>query len=326
MKKQLPSIILAVGAIGLAIALYSANQQIAQLEQQIATLPPICVAETQPVSAEPAELIEVVEAAQETPAVTAMQESAPESLPEPAVEKEESGARRMMKNLAKMLDNPAMNKMMEASQRGVIDAMYEDLVNDLNLTGEEKDYFMELLMFRQMTNVDASMKLMGGNLSEEERKGLEEQIKDAGELVKTEMKTFLNDEDDYKEFEFYEKTQGERMVLSQAEAVLDGTDDAFSDETYRGLLEMMHAEKENFDFNSDFQDETNMDMSPERFSRQNLDSFGNDMDRLTENIFSEAQGILTAEQFTAFKKAVAMTTDMQKTQMEMAAQMLGGGQ
>ncbi len=319
MKKQIPAIILAIVSIALATALYSANQQIAQLEQQLAAGPTPPSAETELAQTEPAKPVEMIEAAPE-PILMTMQEPAP--APE-----EEAGTsgQRMMKNITKMMENPAMNKIMEASQRGVIGAMYEDLVAHLGLSGGEKEYFMELLMFRQMTQVDVGMKMMSGNLSDEERKKLAAQIKEANDLVKTEMKAFLNDESDYSEFEFYEKTQGERMMLSQAEAALDGTDHSFSDETYRRLLEMMHSEKENFDFNSDFQDETNMDMSPQRFSEQNLQNFGNDLDRLNENIFSKAQNLLTAEQFEAFKSAITTTTDMQKSQLEMAAQMLGGG-
>lgn len=324
MKKQIPAILLTVISIALAAALYSANQQIAQLEQQLAAGPATPMIKPEPAPVEPAELVKVVEAVQEEPTIVAM-DAPPESLLEPAVEEEEkSGGQRMMKNLAKMMENPAMNKMMEASQRGVVGAMYEELIDSFGLSGEEKAYFMDLLMFRQMTQVDASMKMMGGNLSDEERNELEAQIKDAHELVKSEMKTFLNDEDDYSEFEFYEKTQGERMMLSQAEAALDGTDHALSENTYHDLIEMMHTEKENFDFTSDFQDETNMDMSAERFSQQNIENFGNDLDRLNETIFSKAQNTLTAEQFGAFKEAIITTTEMQKAQLQMAAQMFGG--
>jgi len=66
-------------------------------------------------------------------------------------------------------------------------------------------------------------------------------------------------------------------------------------------------------------------MSAERFSKTNIDNFGTDMDRLNENMFTKAQNILTSEQFSAFKDAVKTTTDMQKSQMNMAAQMFGGG-
>ena len=325
MKKQFPAVILILISVALAAALYSANQKIARLEEELAAAKSAPAETTESASVEITEPIEMVEAAAET-TITAIQEPATEAVPEATVEEsQESGGRRMMRNLAKMMENPSMNKMMEASQRGVIGAMYEDLIDYFDLSGEEEEYFMELLMFRQMTNVDAGMKMMSGNLSEEERQELEAQIKDAAELVKSEMSTFLNNEEDYAEFEFYEKTQGERMMLSQAEGKLNGTDDALSDETYRELLEIMHDERESFDFTSDLQDQENMDMGSERFSRENLDAFGNDLDQLNETIFEKTESVLTAEQFAAFKEAVITTTDLQKAQLEMAAQMFGGG-
>lgn len=324
MKKNIIIIILTVASIVLAGALYFANRQLTELEEQLAATKPAPTAETEAVSVEPAEPIEVVEAAaRET--ISTLQEQAVKAIPEPAVEKkEESSGQRMMKNIAKLMENPTMNKMMEASQRGALGAMYEDLINQFNLNEEEKEYFMELLMFRQMTQMDVGMKLMGGGLSDEEKEKLTAQMKDASDLVKSEMKDFLNSDEDYENFEFFEKTMAERMVLSQAEATLANTDQALSDDTYHNLVEMMYDQKQNFDFSTDFQDEKNMDMSPERFSQQNLTNFGKDLDRLNETIFSKAQSMLTAEQFEAFKQAVTTTTDMQKTQLEMAAQMLGG--
>jgi hypothetical protein len=317
MKKQIPAIVLAVISIVLAVSLYSAKQEIAQLQQQLHSGQPaetVVEAPASPGAGTPTPAPEATVAMTESPA--------PE--PQPAAE-EEAKERRMMKNIAKMMDNPAMNKVMEASQRGAVGAMYSDLIDYLGLSADEENYFMDLLMFRQMTQMDFGMKMMSGSLSDEEKKTMEEEVKDAVELVKTEMKAFLNNEEDFAEFEFFEKTQGERMMLSQAEAALTESDSALSEETYRELLEMMHEEKQNFDFSTDFADETNMDMSAERFSKENIHSFGNDMDRLNDNIFSKAQQMLTPEQLTAFEEAVTATTEMQKAQMEMAAQMFGGG-
>ena len=42
-----------------------------------------------------------------------------------------------------------------------------------------------------------------------------------------------------------------------------------------------------------------------------------------KNIFAKAKDILSPDQFEAFKDAVTTTTDMQKSQLEMAAQMFG---
>ena len=330
MKKQIPAVVLAIVSIALAVALYSAKQEIAQLQQHVDTPHTPHTPHTARAIAEIPTPEEPAAAVQEVRAATAPLVKAPEAPsphPDPATpeESEESNGQRMMKNIAKLMENPAMNKMMEASQRGAIGAMYEDLISQFNLSGEEQEYFMDLLMFRQMTQMDVGMKMMSGDLSEEEREEMKAQMKDADELVKSEMKDFLNSDEDYEKFEFFEKTMAERMVLSQAEASLADTDHALTEDTYHNLVEMMHSEKENFDFSSNFQDETNMDMSPERFSEANLQSFADDLDRLNEEIFTKAQSMLTAEQFEAFKGAVTTTTDMQKSQLEMVSQMFGGG-
>ena len=184
---------------------------------------------------------------------------------------------------------------------------------------------MGLLMYRQMKQVDLAMKMMSGTLSDEEKQTLTGEIEQAQAAVKEEMEKFLNNPDDFAEWEFYEKTVGERMMLSQMDQDLAASDATLSDKTYRELLGMMHAEKENFDFTSDLGDSENMDMSAQRFSKDNLQNFANDIQRLNDSISQKAQGILTPEQYEAFVSSLKATTDMQLSQLEMAAQMFGGG-
>jgi len=126
------------------------------------------------------------------------------------------------------------------------------------------------------------------------------------------------------EWEFYEKTMGDRMMLSQMEQSLGDSDAALSDQTYRQLLEAIDEERSGFDFSADFADNQNMDMSPERFSPEKIEGYGNDLKALNEQIATRAQAILTPEQFDAFMKSLAANTEMQLAQLEMAGQMFGG--
>jgi len=248
-------------------------------------------------------------------------EAPAEEQPLAETDEPETDGRRMMRSLSKMLDNPAMNKMMAASQRGALDVMYEDLANQLKLSGEEKEHFMDLLLARQMNLVDMSMKMMAGNLSKEEQDALSADIEEKNKLLKEEMEYFLNSEDDVAEWEFYEKTLQDRMMLSQMEESLGDTDAALSDQTYRQLLEAIHDEKTGFDFSSDFGDEENNDMSPERFSAENIKSFAEDIQALNEKISTRVQSILTPEQFEEFMKSLSASTELQISQLEMAGQM-----
>jgi hypothetical protein len=174
--------------------------------------------------------------------------------------------------------------------------------------------------------MDLGMKMMAGDMSEEEKKTMAKELEEASETVKTEMEKFLNSPGDYDEFEFYEKTMGERMMLSSMDQKLAGSDAELSEESYREVLDMMYEEKKNFDFTSDLHDEENSDLSPERFSKENLESFANDMDELNKSILEQAQNILTPEQLKALADAIKSTAEMQKAQLEMAAQMFGGGE
>ena len=260
----------------------------------------------------------------ETVAGTAPSAEVPvEEQPPGEIEDPETSGRRMMRSMSKMLDNPAMNKMMAASQRGALDVMYADLVDQFQLTGEEKEQFMELLLARQMNMVDLSMKMMAGNLTEEEQAALSADLKEKNDLMKKELEYFLNSADDVAEWEFYEKTMGDRMMLSQVEQSLGESDAALSDQTYRQLLEAMHEEKTGFDFSSNLNDDENLDMSPERFSPENIKSYAADLKALNEKTADRARSILTPEQFAAFMEALTASTEMQIAQLEMAGQMFG---
>jgi len=125
------------------------------------------------------------------------------------------------------------------------------------------------------------------------------------------------------EWEFYEKTMGDRMMLSQVEQELGDTDAAFSDETYRELLEAIHDEKSSFDFSSDLGDDENMDLSAARFSPENIKSFATDLNSLNEKIAERVRAILSPEQFEAYMKSQTANTELQISQLEMAGQMFG---
>jgi hypothetical protein len=321
MKKQLPAILLGIASIALLVAYIGKNSEVHRLQKELAQLKNEPGIETAaPDTAKPSGGM----AAEGTDKGSAEQVTSLASS-EPPAETTEASGRRMMENMAKMMENPTMNKVMEASQRGAITALYDDLIDYLNLNEEEKKYFMDLLMHRQMKQMDMAMKMMSGSLSDEEKQTLQQEIEDATNTVKEEMEKFLNNPEDFAEFEFYEKTIGERMMLSQMDQDLSGSGDALSDKTYRELLGMMHDEKENYDFTSDLNDNENMDMSAERFSQDNIRNYAQDIQQLNDNISAKARSILTPDQYEAFAKSLKTTTDMQLSQLEMAAQMFGGG-
>ena len=323
MTKQIPAIVLAITCTALSIGLYRSNRKVTVLEDKIAELEAVPMPR---VAERLRSATTRVAAGKPLSSPGPRADSQPETMPVADEEGKEGASRRMMTNLANMLENPTMNKVMVASQRGALQALYGDLIESFEFTGEEEDYFMDLLMSRQMKQLEFGMKMMGGEMSDEERTKMGEELKEIGETVKTEMEKFLNNADDYNGFEFYEKTMGERMMLSQMTQKLEASNVPLSDETHRELLQMMHDERKDFDFSTDLHDNQNTDLSAERFSKENLQQFSEDMDRLNRGMIGKAKNLLTAEQLSTFEESVEAIAEMQKSQMEMAANMFRGGE
>ncbi len=328
MKKQIPALIMTVCCIGLLTALLQSNKTIktlrAELDEQSKKKIP---AET--VNTAPSEPVETVAA---IPGITSAETAEKTVQPESRDEKEKEPTfadqqQRIMKTVADMRDNPTMNKVIEASQRGTMGALYGDFIEYLKLNPEETNYFMDLIMQRQMANVDFGMKLMGGEMSAEERQEMADKIHAVGEQVKKEMKNFLNSEKDFDEWRYYEKTMGERMALSQMDQKLANAGaEQLSDKEYRELLDMMYTERTEYDWTTDLHDDQKNDISPERWSKDNMQKHSADVEQLGKNILERAKAMLTPEQYESFKESLLANAALQMAQFEMAGQLLRGDQ
>jgi hypothetical protein len=313
MKKQIPVIILAIACLALAIELYQTKNEIRAVAQNSAQ--PDAAASTPDETKPDAEVAPEPAAEMANPTVA--------GLPEPAVQKEPSSRQRMMAGMSTIMEeNPTINKMIEASQRGAIGALYSDMIEYLGLNAEETKYFMDVLMYRQMANVDAHMKMMAGDLTEEEKAALMEKVRLANEATRSEMKKFLNNEDDFSEFEYYEDTIGERMMLSQMDQKLG--DAAISDQVYREVLDIMREERVNYDWSTDLHDQENRDLSPERFSSENIQKHIADIIALGVLMDQRVQEILTPEQLEAWRESGAAMQALIEGQLQQANMMFGG--
>lgn len=318
MKKQIPALLLAVIVIVLALAVNSTRRENAQLKEQILELtitPQESLLPTPNSSfASSAPIVPAEPSAETTPALAETETT--------SQEQENATRRRMMKNLAQMMeDNPTMNKIVEASQRGVMGALYGDMIEYLGLEADEEEYFMELLMYRQMANVDAHMKMGSGSLSEEEKQSLMDKAKLASETMKEKMEEFLNNPADFDEFTYYEDTIGERMMLSQMDQKLG--EDALSEEAYNEVLSIMHGERENYDWSTDLHDNESTDMSAERFSQDNINKHIADMKTMGDQMDRRMQEILTPEQLAAWRESGTAMQALMEGQLMQANQMFG---
>lgn len=320
MNSKLVSGILAVIALALGIYAYQQRNQIVDLREQVAALESDLTEVKTSKSNRPTESVAKVDPVEPEPVAAAKPELASVEAPEPP----KVDGKRVMRDLSTMLDNPQMNEMMQASQKATLEIMYKDLLDSYDFTPEERTHLMDLLMARQMFRVETSMKMMGGASNPEETKLLGDEMKEYDDTIKAEIKTFLNNETDMGEFEFYEKTIAERMSLSGFKSNMAKAGKPIEPQTERSLLEIMAEQKAAYNFGSDLHDEENYDMGPGRFSTENIDQFETDLSELHDIIAGEADALLDTEQLAALVEALESMRNMQLSQLRMAATMFGG--
>lgn len=236
----------------------------------------------------------------------------------------DSAGGRVMRNFGEMMENPRINKMMAASQRATLEVLYEGLIAEFALNDEEKEYFLDLLMKRQMAQMELGMKMMSGDVSETERSELSGELKDTTDGVKQELEVFLNDAEDYKALEYFEATMGERMAVSGLGQKMEEAGVPLAEGKDRELIDMMHDVRVNHTFSTDLNNTQNAVISRERFSKENLDKHFSDLEQVNVEILRRAGALLTPNQLAVFEKEQEKSLQLQRSQLEMAAKMFGG--
>lgn len=115
-------------------------------------------------------------------------------------------------NMRELLKNPAMRAMMDQQQAVMIETSYTPLFNQLQLTDEEKAHFKKLLVEKQKAETDLGLKLLDPSLSAADRQNLLAQAEKNKQAFDQAIKTFLNDDNDWANFQQWENTKPDRTL------------------------------------------------------------------------------------------------------------------
>jgi hypothetical protein len=141
--------------------------------------------------------------AEPPPAPTAAPAPAPAVAPAQAAATSQGGLREMM-------NAPGMREVMERQQALQIDIAYAKLFDQLQLSPQEREHFKKLLVERQKTQTELSLKLMDGKLTSAQRQAIGQQIDRQRKAFDDTIRQFLNHDDDWQSFQHWEKTLPER--------------------------------------------------------------------------------------------------------------------
>jgi hypothetical protein len=227
-----------------------------------------------------------------------------------------------------MFKNKEMKEMIKSQQKTVLGSMvdknYGSYFASLNLTSEQSASLKELIVNRGLADAEAGMSMLSGDNDPDKRKEIIDKTKAEHDAINGQIKEFLGDEN-YKQFETYEKSIPDRMVLNMYKDQQGTGAGALNPNQEEQLLQAMNEERQNFKFTTDFSDQSkfNGDIAS-YFTEQKINKFYEESAALNQHYLDRAKTILTAEQLEPFGKYLNTQREMQKAGFKMAMTMFGG--
>ena len=227
--------------------------------------------------------------------------------------------------LAAMFNNPEMKELIRSQQKAVLGTMteknYGRFFAAAHLTPEQSTSLKDLIMNKQLAASEMGMSMFSGNLDEVKRADLVAQVKTSSDAADAQIKTLLGD-DNYTQFQTYEKSIPERMQVSALKDQLGTGPLALTDDQEQQLVQAMAQQRESFKFANDPTDQTKLNADPTAlFDETKLATRMQEMDKLNEQYLNTAKNILSPDQYKTFSSYLETQQTMQKAGLQMAAKM-----
>jgi uncharacterized protein YxeA len=229
--------------------------------------------------------------------------------------------------LGEMLKNKEMKEMIKTQQKTVLGTMtdknYSPYFTSLNLTPEQSSSLKDLIVSRSLVDAEAGMAMMAGDNDPAKRKEMTEKTKADREAINAQIKDFLGD-DNYTQFQTYEKTVPDRMTLSMYKDQQGSGPGALNPDQESQLLQAMGEERLNFKFTTDFSDQSKLNGDiASNFTEEKIDQYQHEIEELHQHYLDRAKSILDADQIDPFSKFLNGQREMQKVGFKMAMSLFG---
>ncbi len=232
-----------------------------------------------------------------------------------------SGGQGTGEMFEKMMSDPAMKEMIRSQQKTMMKSMYGSLFKELNLPAEQQKKLTELLLDAQMSSVENMGDLFKSqgdartnaiNAVAEKQKATQEQIK-----------ALLGDEK-YAQYEDYQKTLGDRMVLNQFQQQSAGTETELRDDQMQRLVDLIKEERARTPPIFDEDPGKTAENLQKVFDAELFDKQMQWQEDLNKRVLARAGGVLTPEQLKEYGEFQESQLNMQKLGMKMARELFKG--
>ncbi len=219
--------------------------------------------------------------------------------------------------LREMMNAPGMREAMERQQALQIDIAYARLFDQLQLSPQEREHFKKLLVERQKTQTELSLKLMDDKLTSAQRQAIGEQIDQQRTAFDDTIRQFLNHDDDWQSFQHWEKTLPERTQYEMlGKGLFASSPEPLSAQQEQQLIDLMAEVRARPGSGGNLAGKTNLDpslLTDDLIQRQ--------LQQIEVNgriVAERAAEFLSPAQLQTLKSYQEQTASMTKTGIEMS--------
>ena len=220
------------------------------------------------------------------------------------------------KTVRRMWENPAGKAMMNQGVKIAVAMMYEDFISTLGLTPDETNYLKDLLGKEIADQQELGMKFMGA--TPEERSALQAEMEKRKADNEAAVKTFLNDEEDYKDYAAYKDRLPEHQQLEGIRAAMNSKNAPLDAATETRLIDAMYDAR----IRMDAPDYSGPKAFEELTKGNVVENFEQGWQKQDERLAAVAKGILNETQEAAFKEYREQAKEMQLMGIKMAEKMM----
>ncbi|MDA7517587.1 hypothetical protein N9873_03745 [Akkermansiaceae bacterium] len=212
------------------------------------------------------------------------------------------------KAMRKMADNPAAKAMFTQAHISTAESIYASLLEEFDLKGEERDYFLGLLSGELADQQQMGMKMMGAKTPEERKQAIAD---------------FLNNKEDQEAFETYHDRLPEHQQLPGIKAAIATSGTELSGEQETALVEVMHSMRTGSAEAQKWDGAGGMEMMAKP---DVVEIFEADWAKGKEAYKENLQGVLDDGQMKAFLESQAQMKEMHLMGIKMMRNMMQAGE
>jgi RNA polymerase sigma factor (sigma-70 family) len=223
-------------------------------------------------------------------------------------------------SVAEALKGPEFKDAMKAVLGNNMEKGYGPFFANLHLNPEQMASLKDLILKKQTAGMDSSMSVFAGGMDASKQRELIANVKAEKDAADGEIKQLLGDEN-YTQFQAYEKTQSDRLTVNAFKEQLGATSALNADQEQQ-LIQAASEVRQNFKFTTDYTDNSSMTVdAASYYSEDRLKQHQQEQEEFDQRCVARARGILTPGQLEAYQQFLAKQRDTTSAMLQLSAKL-----